>query len=261
MKESIRIYEEPQLHRPSLVAAWPGMGQVALQGVAYLREKLEAVEFAEIDPMPYSELGGVFIEGNLIQPPRFPENKFHYWRHPQRRGDLVFFTGEAQPSHHAYDFACRVLEVGERMGVERVITLAAALVPEFPEQPRVWGAASSPQMAEELLKYGVVLKGDFYVAGMNGLLLAVARERGLETVCLLGETPRFAPQVENRAASLVVVEALAQFLGLDVDFGDLRQMAGKARQEMERFLMESRKEFIDRFTIPIWERRDEEEKA
>ncbi len=259
--ETVRIYEEPQLLRPSLVAAWPGMGQVALQGVAYLREKLEAVAFAEIDPMPYSELGGVFIEGNLIQPPRFPENKFYYWRHPQRRGDLVFFLGEAQPSHHAYDFACRVLEVGGRLGVERVITLAAALVSEFPEHPRVWGAVSSPQMAEELQKYGVVLKGDFYVAGMNGLLLAVARERGLETVCLLGETPRFAPQVENPAASLVVVEVLAQFLGLEVDLGDLRQMARKARQEMERFLMESRKEFIDRFTIPIWERRDEEEKA
>lgn len=259
--ETVHIYEQPRLLRPSLVAAWPGMGQVAMQGVAYLREKLEAVEFAEIDSMPYSELGGVFIEGNLIQPPRFPQSKFYYWRHPQQRGDLVFFLGEAQPSHHAYDFACRVLEVGERLRVERVITLAAALVSEFPEQPRVWGAASSSQVAEELQKYGVVLKGDFYVAGMNGLLLAVARERGLETLCLLGETPRFAPQVENPAASLVVVEVLAQFLGLDVDLGDLRQMAGKARQEMERFIMESRREFIDRFTIPIWERPDDEEKA
>jgi len=259
--KSVRMYEQPKLLRPSLVAAWPGMGQVALQGVTYLREKLEAVEFAEIDPMPYSELGGVFIEGNLIQPPRFPQNKFYYWRHPQQRGDLVFFLGEAQPSHHAYDFACRVLEVGEKLGVERVITLAAALVSEFPEQPRVWGAASSPHVAEELHKYGVVLKGDFYVAGMNGLLLAVARERGLETACLLGETPRFVPQVENPAASLAVVEVLARFLDLDVDLAELRQMAGKARQEMERYLMESRRDFIDRFTIPIWERRDEEEKA
>jgi proteasome assembly chaperone (PAC2) family protein len=259
--ETVHIYEQPRLLRPSLVAAWPGMGQVAMQGVAYLREKLEAVEFAEIDSMSYSELGGVFIEGNLIQPPRFPQSKFYYWRHPQQRGDLVFFLGEAQPSHHAYDFACRVLEVGERLRVERVITLAAALVSEFPEEPRVWGAASSSQVAEELEKYGVVLKGDFYVAGMNGLLLAVARERGLETLCLLGETPRFAPQVENPAASLVVVEVLAQFLGLDVDLGDLRQMARKARQEMERFIMESRREFIDRFTIPIWERPDDEEKA
>jgi proteasome assembly chaperone (PAC2) family protein len=259
--ETVRIYDEPQLLRPSLLAAWPGMGQVALQGVAYLREKLEAVEFAEIDPLPYTELGGVFIEGNLIQPPRFPQNKFYYWRHPQQRGDLILFLGEAQPSHHAYDFACRVLELGQRLGVQRVVTLAAALVSEFPEQPRVWGAASSPQTADELEKYGAVLKGDFYVAGMNGLLLAVARERGLETVCLLGETPRFAPQVENPAASLVVVEVLAQLLGLEVDLGDLRQMAGKARQELERFLMESRKEFIDRFTIPIWERGDEEQKA
>ncbi len=78
-------------------------------------------------------------------------------------------------------------------------------------------------------------------------LVQVGREAGIAMV--------------RAAASLVVVEALAQFLGLEVDLGDLRQMAGKARQEMERFLMESRKEFIDRSTIPIWERRDEEEKA
>jgi proteasome assembly chaperone (PAC2) family protein len=259
--DSGRLSEEPKLLRPSLVAAWPGVGQVALQGVGYLREKLGAVEFGEIDPMPYSELGGVFIEGNLIQPPRFPKNSFYYWRHPQQRGDLVFFVGEAQPSYHAYDFARQVLDVAERLRVEKVITLAAALVTEFTEQPRVWGAASSPQMADELRKYGVVLKGDFYVAGMNGILLAVAREKGLDTACLLGETPRFAPQVENSAASLAVVEVLAQFLGVEVDLTDLRQMAQKSRQEMERFIMESRREFIDRFTIPIWERPDEEEKA
>jgi len=234
---------------------------VALGAVGYLKEKLGAVEFARIDPHPYFELGGVFIEENLIQPPRFPESRFYYWQNPQPGGDLVLFLGEAQPSHGAYSFARLVLDVAQKYGVGRVFTLAAALVSELPERPRVWGAASAPALARELQAYGALLKGDFYVAGMNGLLLAVARERGLETVCLLGETLRLAPQIENPAASLAVAEVLVKLLGLEVDLGGLRELARRSRQELERFLMKTRQEFLDRFTIPLWERGDEEERA
>ena len=259
--EHVRIHQEPPLHNPSLIAAWPGIGQVALGVVAYLREQLGAVGFAQIDPHPYFELGGVFIEENLIQPSRFPESKFYYWQSPGPGGDLVLFLGDAQPSWRAHDFARLVLDVAQKYGVGRVFTLAAALVSELPERPRVWGAASAPALAQELQGYGAVLKGDFFVAGMNGLLLAVARERGLETICLLGETPRFAPQIENPAASLAVAEVLVKVLGLEVDLGGLQELARRSRQELEKFLMKTRQEFLDRFTVPIWERGDEEERA
>ena len=52
-EEVIKIYKEPKLKRPSLVAAWPGIGNVALVAADYLKEKLGVDEFAEIDPLPF----------------------------------------------------------------------------------------------------------------------------------------------------------------------------------------------------------------
>ena len=77
-EEVIKLFKEPKLNKPSLVAAWPGVGNVALVAASYLKEKLKAEEFAEIEPLPFFELNGVIIEDNLIQQPKFPQSKLQY---------------------------------------------------------------------------------------------------------------------------------------------------------------------------------------
>jgi hypothetical protein len=260
--EEIVFLSKPRLNNPILIATWPGIGEVALGAGRYLRQGLETTEFARLNPLPYFDLAGVFVEENVIQSPRFPQNTFHCWHDPKGVHDLVFFEGEAQPSVSAYKLAHKVLDIAEDLGVGRVFTFAAAIVPELPSRPRVWASATDPGLAEQLAKYEVVLRGDFYIAGMNGILLAVAKERGIEAICLLGETPRFLPPHRtNPVASLAILEVLTQLLDLPVDLSPLRSEARKAQQELERLVMESRKEFIDRFTIPLWEKGDEEDKA
>lgn len=260
-REEVRFSHQPQLNQPVLLAAWPGIGQVALYAATYLRKQLGASEFAQVDAEPYFDLGGVFVEDDIIQPPRFPENSFFAWHHPDGGQDLIIFTGEAQPSAQGYRLANLVLDVATGLGTQSVFTLAAALMSELPDVPRVWAAVSDPGQRQNMERYGVALKGDFYIAGMNGLLPAAAQERGLEATCLLGETPRFAPHVENPAAALAVLEILVPLLGLPVDLTDLKEEAKQTLTELKRLLAESRKEFIDRFTVPLWEEKDEEERA
>jgi hypothetical protein len=36
-----------------------------------------------------------------------------------------------------------------------------------------------------LQEHGLVVKGDLHIAGMNGFLLSVAEQRGMEGICLL----------------------------------------------------------------------------
>jgi hypothetical protein len=40
MKKGIIFYREAQLDRPCFIAAWPGMGNVALRAASFLRERL-----------------------------------------------------------------------------------------------------------------------------------------------------------------------------------------------------------------------------
>lgn len=258
-EERIIIYAKPKLSNPSLVAAWPGISNVALGAVTYLRDKLSAEEFAQIDPLGFFTLNGALVEENLILTARFPESSFYFWKNESTGKDLIIFLGEAQPSSQRYEFAHEVLALAQSFGVERVYTLAAAIVPHPGEKPKVWAAATDAGLLEELRKYGMVLKGDFYISGMNGLLLSVAKERNMEGICLLGETPDYATQIQNPSASLAVLEVLTQILEIEIDFGELRALVKHVQEEMERLAKESQREIIDHFTIPLWEQKQEDE--
>ena len=264
-EDQIKIYQEPKLIRPTLIAAWPGISNVALEATSYLKEKLGAEELAEIESSSFFELGGVFVEKNLVQPPRLPQNKFYYWKRNETamgtEGDLIFFIGESQPASKSREFANKILDLSQGFGVEEVYTFAAALVSQFSDQPRVWAAATDPEQLTELEKQGLALRGDFYIAGMNGLLLAVAREKGMKATCLLGETPRYLSEMRNPMASKAVLEVLTRLLKVDIDMGELDEMAAQASQQIDDIIKESRRQFIKDFTVPLWERSDEEEKS
>lgn len=104
-----------------------------------------------------------------------------------------------------------------------------------------------------------MLKGDFYIAGMNGLLLSVAKERDMKGICLLGETPRYLSDMGNPIASQAVLQVLTKILEIEIDMTELEDMVQQAQQEIEKVIKESRREFIDHFTVPLWERTEEEE--
>jgi hypothetical protein len=42
---------------------------------------------------------------------------------------------------------------------------------------------------------------------------------------------------------------------------EMDEMARQASQQMEEVIRESRRQFINDFTVPLWERSDEEEKG
>ena len=259
MAGDIRLYKRPRLQAPAMLAAWPGIGNVSLIVCRYLQEKLGAQEMGEIKPFPYFEPTGVWVANNVVESPQFPESKFYYWKRGRGGGDLIFFIGDAQPLSKGYELAGSVLEVAQAFKVERVYTCAAAIAPvHHSEKPKVWAVATEESLLSELKKYPVVLRGDLQIAGLNGLLLGVAKEKGLQGICLLGEVPSYATRIDNPKASLAVLEVLTPILGIDIDLTELRQAAVEAEREMKRMAGEAMSQFIDHFTVPYWEREEEE---
>ena len=249
----------PTLVEPSLVAAWPGVGNVALIAATYLKDKLNAKVLGELDLEGFFDITGVFIRDNLIETPEFPQGRFYYWKSRGRGRDLLFFLSEAQPALGAYKYVGRVLDVAERLGVTRVYTLAAALTEHHPDEPRALGAATSVELLDELKKLNVALAGDIYIAGLNGLLLGAAKERGMEGICLLGESVRYAAKVPNPRASKAVLEPLTKLLGVKIDMAELEELARSADSQIRQIGAEIRAEYLKYFTAPIWEREEREE--
>jgi uncharacterized protein (TIGR00162 family) len=256
--DAIELYQEPILKNPVMVAAWPGISNVALRATSYLKDKLGAEEFGEIKPFGFFSPAGVVIQDNVVSVPRFPESKFYYWKNRVPGNDVIIFISEAQPALKQYEFANLVLDVAQKFNVERIYTFAAAIIPHRAEGSKVWGAVTDAWLIEELKRYGVVQRGDYHIRGLNGLLLGVAKERGITAVCLLGETPQHFAEMENPRASLSVLQALIKMLGIDIDLGELEEQAERADEEMERLSKETMSQYIDHFTQPIWEREEEE---
>ena len=255
-----KLYKQPRPKSCSMFASWPGIGDVSLIAARYLKEKLNAVEIGEIEPVNFFEPVDVMVEDNVVESPRFPESKFYYWHDKKTGKGLVLFIGEEQPSCKGYELVNCVLDVAQEFKVRRVYSCAAAVTRiHYSEEPKVWGVATKRELIGELNKNSVILRGDLRIAGLNGLILVIAKERDIEGICLLGEVPTYATEVANPKASLAVLEVLIKMLGIEIDLTELSNLAKQAEEEMERIAKRATAEFIDRFTEPIWEQDEDEE--
>lgn len=260
MNELVSLRIRPRLSAPNMLAAWPGVGNVAMIVATYLQRKLDFKELGEIEPSYFFDPVGVVVKDNVVEEPRFPQSKFYYWKNRGKGSDLIMFIGEDQPAAKGYELANCVLDVAEKFKVPRIFTCAAALTRiHHSESPGVLGVATNPSAAAIFKKYGLIHAGNLQIAGLNGLLLGVAKEREIEGICLLGEVPVYATRIQNPMAALAVLEVLTTMLGVEVDLDELAQLAVETKQRMKQVASQAMGEYIDYFTEPIWERGEEEE--
>ena len=260
MNSLVKLFAQPKLNSPNMLAAWPGIGNVAMLVATYLQKKLGFKELGEIEASRFFDPIGVLVKDNVVEAPQFPRSKFYYWKNKGGGSDIILFIGEDQPSAKGYELANCVLDVGLRFKIKRVYTCAAAMTRiHHTEPPGVLGVATSQSAAEDLKKYDLIQAGNLQIAGLNGLLLGVAKERDIEGICLLGEVPVYATRIQNPMAALAVLKVLTKMLDIEIDMAELAQLAKETKERMKQVAAEAMGEYIDYFTEPIWERGEEEE--
>ena len=239
----IRLYKEPNLEKPDLIASWPGIGNIGVIAVDTLRGQIRAEELGEIEPWDFFYPSRVIIKAGVLEDLEFPTSKFYYKRLAKK--DLIFFIGEEQPTEggrmyaegrKAYQMANLVLDVAERFGCQRVYTSGAAVATTHHAlKPRVWAVTSRDDLNKKMKSYeNTILMSEMEgsgdrgsITGLNGLLLGQAKKRGLEAVCLMGEIPDYlsAAPFPYPRASKSVLEVLTNLLGIEIDYHALDEMA------------------------------------
>lgn len=260
MNDLVKLYARPRLKSPVMLAAWPGVGSVSILVAQYLLRKLEFKRLGEIQASHFFDPVGIVVENNIVEAPQFPQSRFYYWKNSGEGNDVILFIGDDQPAAKSYELAECVIDMGRRFKVSRVYTCAAALTRiHHTEQPQVWGAVTSQHLTAELARYDLAQRGNLHIAGLNGILLGVAKESNVEGICLLGEVPMYATRMQNPMAALAVLRVLAHILKIKVDMTEFQQIAAEAREKMKQIAAEAMGEYIDFFTEPIWEQDDEDE--
>jgi len=235
----------PTFIRPRMVAAWPGMGYLAKISADYLRKRLRAKAFAEIN---YYQNSIIYRDGVA----ELPSIKHTFYA--AQKEDLIICVGEAQPTipEEAYRLARCVISVAERFGVRRIYTMAAYPTDYYGE-PNVYGVCNDERLMEILLRHDVKpLEGEGAVNGLNGILIGVAKQRGIEGICLLGEI-RYA-NIPQHLSSKAVLEKLSSILGIEIDTSPLVERARRIDESIRRRLLEYQREEEEAY-------RREEEKA
>lgn len=211
-----------------------------------------AEEFAEIEPWDFFYPKKVLIRRGELIDLEFPSNKFYFSRSERR--DLIFFVGEEQPTEagrayaagtKGYLMANLVLDVAIRLGCRRVYTSGAAVAPiHHTAKPKVWAVPNNEDLIDELRDYeNTILMSDVEerggqggITGLNGLLLGVAKKRGLEAICVMGEIPVYLQgfPIPYPKASISVLEVLTAALGIRSEMEGIIKWAEQIESEIER---------------------------
>jgi len=247
----IVIRKEPDLNNPILVACWPGIGNIGIIAVDILRRAVGAEELGEIESWDFFYPKKILIKKGELKDLQFPENRFYFKK--TGKTDLLFFIGEEQPSDSggayaegtkAYKMANLVLDVAERFVCRRIYTSGAAVSPiHHTTRSRVWVVPNREELLGEVKNFENTVSmsevegrtGQGNITGLNGLLLGVAKKRGLDAICIMGEIPIYVHgfPIPYPKGSKAVLEVLGAALDVTIPMDEIDALIQESDSEIE----------------------------
>ncbi|MCI0562613.1 MAG: proteasome assembly chaperone family protein [Nitrososphaera sp.] len=209
----------PELKSASLICGFPGSGYVGKLAIDHLIEELQAKHLADIYSSSFPPQVMIRTDGTAD----LMKNSVFWW-HGADGVELLLLTGDSQPANpdSEYALAEEILGLAAKYGTQQVFTLAAYITGVFVEKPRVFGTATDPDIVKAFPSNNISAMDSGSITGMNGLVIGIAKLRGMKGTCLLGETSGY---VVDAKASKAVLETLLKIINVKVDMTNLDKRA------------------------------------
>jgi len=191
------------------------MGNVGLIATNYLRGKMCAQPLAEIDMTPYFIPEAIVVRNGIAELPRMPTSRIYFCQNP----DLLIFESDAQiVGKEGLAITKSLMRFAADVGVGRAYTTAA--LPQnvsHKTDVQVFGAFTNNDLLAEFQALNVLSMNEGYIAGLNGVLLGIAKSYSIEAGCILGTIPLFATNLNYPKTSLRIIELVEDLLNIDID--------------------------------------------
>ncbi len=274
--EDLVIHERPRVENPPMVlgfTGWMDGGHVSTGTISYLKDKLGATRFAEINPLDFyifnfpvstipisvysargrtvlaslnpMEFAAVFrphtkIQHGTTEEVTYPKNEFSC----SEGFNAMLFSGE-EP-HIRWGAYCEcIYGLAQQFGVKEFYFVGSVASPvPHTREPRIRASVSSPDLKAAIEGADV----DFTdYEGPASIVTALAHhsvDKGIEMRSLVAEVPHY-PFLEMPTYPKSILKAtsvLSNLLGLDLDLADLRESADIAEAKLNA-IMEENDEF------------------
>jgi len=223
----INILEEPVLKNAILIEGLPGIGLVGKLAADHMLDELKAKKFIELYS-PHLPPQVIIRKDGTV---KVVNMEFHYWR--GEKNDLILLTGEFQgiTPDSQYQISEKILDIAEKFNVVKIFTLGGLGTGDITREPRVFGAATNRELVEDLEKIGVIFKGGGAIFGASGLLLGLGMLRGIDAVCLMGETHG---QIIDAKSAEAVLKVLTKILKIEIDMTELAKKAKETEKQISK---------------------------
>ncbi|MEM3955643.1 MAG: PAC2 family protein [Candidatus Bathyarchaeia archaeon] len=192
-KVYIRVIFQPSLKESIMVAGFPGIGGVGISAANLLAKSLDAELFAELYSPSLPDYTPVDSDGlcSLLKYRFFVSAEY----------GLIILIGEEQPPLDDipayYEICGDILDFVEKFNCTTIFTLDG--IPLTYPQRAIYVAGTSKKLIIDCIEMGARIYAGERIAGLSGLLLGLAKLRGIEGVCILSTV--IDPVSDEEAAS------------------------------------------------------------
>ncbi len=233
MATEVKFLKKKKFKSAVLFTGLPGIGLVGKICVDYLLRQIKTEKIAEISSNSFPP--SVHTVGGLIE--LIKDEIYHY---SFKGRDYLFLVGPIQPSldiragsmQEHYEFAKAIVDSLKDKGLKEVYTLAGINVGEkrMTSEPRIVVAGTNKKFIEEWKKYGAVSdRSEGLISGAAGLIIGIAKEKGINGACLMGETNARLIYGDHSAAKKLL-ELLIKRYGFRIDMSKIE----KESKDIER---------------------------
>ena len=230
--ESLIIHSKPKLKNPCMVigfSGWMDGGDVSTGTIQYLKFKLQAKKFAEINAQkfylfnfpgamletaqfrPYTK-----IQNGLITDFQYPQNEFFY----DEKNNLILFSGK-EPNINWGGYANCIFKIAQEFGVKKIYFVGSVAGPTpHTRGIRISCSVSAEKQKAEHKESGIRFSNYQGPASLTTLLTKLSPEKGIEMTNFVAEIPVYI-QTRNPKGIKAVTEKLVRLLKIDIDLTDL----------------------------------------
>jgi proteasome assembly chaperone (PAC2) family protein len=240
--DHVEFDRDPPTNLTTMVMAyggWIDAGQAATGTLRHLVRDLAAARVARIDPEQFfvftQERPDVKMREDGGRDIHWPRSEFfacHPWE--GRDGLLLFYGPEPHQRWRAYTKA--FLDVAERCGVKRIVSIGALLAGAPHTRPiRVTGRSNDATWRSVLESWGIYRRPTYEgPTGISTILLDAAEHRGISNLGFMGQAPHYLQNGENPAAVQALLASVARLLHLTLDMSKFAEAIQEFRTQCDR---------------------------